>query len=306
VKAVVYENYGPPEVLKLIELPKPSPKENEVLVKIHATTVTAGDWRMRKAEPAAARLFNGLLKPRKVKILGFELAGEVEATGPDVKRFKPGDQVFAFTGFGFGAYAEYICLPELGAFEKTGFLELKPANLSYEQAAALPSGALTAQGFIRKAKIQPGQKVLIYGASGSVGTYAIQLARLDGAMVTGVCSTANLDLVRSLGAQQVADYTADDFWVDSQKYDVIFDAVGLLPHQKRKRSLVRNGVFLPVTGSIRFELHDFILIKELAESGQLKPVIDCTYPLKQIIEAHRYVEKGHKKGNVVITVIDQA
>ena len=306
MKTVIYEKYGPPEVLKLIELPKPAPKGNEVLVKIHATTVTAGDWRMRKAEPAAARLFNGLLKPRKVKILGFELAGEVEATGPDVKRFKPGDQVFAFTGFGFGAYAEYICLPELGAFEKTGFLELKPANLSYEQAAALPSGALTAQGFIRKAKIQPGQKVLIYGASGSVGTYAIQLARLDGAMVTGVCSTANLDLVRSLGAQQVADYTADDFWVDSQKYDVIFDAVGLLPHQKRKRSLVRNGIFLSVTGSIRLELQDFTLIKELAESGRLKPVIDRTYPLEQIIEAHRYVEKGHKKGNVIITVVDQA
>lgn len=325
MKAIVYKKYGPPDVLQLKEVDKPTPKDDEVLIKIHATTVTATECTFRRGEPFMARFFMGLFKP-KITTLGEELAGEIEAVGKDVKLFKKGDQVFGTAGPKFGANAEYLCVPE------DGVLALKPNNTRYEEAATSVDGFLTAMPFLRDTgKIQSGQKVLIYGASGSIGTSAVQIARYYGAEVTAVCSAANIELVKSLGAHKAVDYTKEDFTKSDQTYDIIFDTVGKTSFTKCKSSLAKNGIFLEsgigmgimpyviwtsIVGSKKAKIaatglrspqertKDLLFLKELMEAGRIKPVIDRRYSLEQIAEAHAYVDKGHKKGNVLIRVTD--
>ena len=305
MKAIVCTKYGPPEVLQLEEVEKPVPKNNEVLIKIFATAVTASDCIVRgfKLPPFSTigimmRLVIGFTKPRN-PILGMVLAGEVESAGKNVERFKPGDQVYTINVRRFGTYAEYISLPE------NEVIALKPSNLTYEEAAAIPYGGMIALHYLKNGNIQNGQSVLIYGASGANGTAAVQLAKSFGAKVTGVCSTTNLELVKSLGAEAVIDYTKEDFTNREERYDFILDAVGKRKSSKFdfKKVLTPGGKFISVDdGSPKFHTEDLILLKDLVEAGQIKPVIDRLYPLEEIVEAHRYVDTGHKKGNVIIAV----
>ncbi|MDO9273374.1 MAG: NAD(P)-dependent alcohol dehydrogenase [Rugosibacter sp.] len=322
MKAIVYERYGPPEVLQLKEVEKPAPKDNEVLIKIHATTVTSGDWRVRSLNVPVGfglimRLVFGVSRPKQ-PILGTELAGVIESVGKGVRKFKIGDQVFAFSDAAMGCHAEYKCMPEDGA------VAVKPVNLTYDEAAALSFGGTTALDFLRRGKLQSGEKVLVNGASGGVGTAAVQLARHFGADVTGVCSTANVELVRSLGASHVIDYTKEDFTQNGETYDVIVDTVGTAPFSRSNASLKEGGRLLMVLGGLPDMLQipwvsmtsskkviagpaagcaeDLRFLAGLAEAGEFKPVIDRRYPFEQIAEAHRYVDTGRKKGNVIITL----
>lgn len=328
MKAILWTKYGPPDVLQLKEVEKPFPKDNEILIKIHATTVTAGDCEARSLKipilfRLPMRLYVGFRKPKRITILGQELAGEVESAGKNIKLFKKDDQVFGTTGFSFGAYAEYICLPEEPK-EMEGALAIKPANMTYEEAAAVPVAALEALHFLRQANIQHGQMVLINGAGGSIGTFAIQLARYFGAEVTGVDSTMKLDMLRSIGTDHVIDYTQEDFTKNGQAYDVIFDVPGKTSFSSSIRSLKKNGIYLlanpglsqmvralwtsitsrqkVIFGAGSQKTEDLVFLKELIEAGEIKSVIDRCYPLEQIAEAHRYIETGYKKGNVIIVL----
>jgi len=297
MKAMIYTRYGSPNVLEIHEVPTPEPKHDEVRIQVHAATVSAGDSRMRRADPFAARLYNGLFRPRRVRILGFELAGVIDACGEGVTRFSVGDAVFAACGIGFGAHAAYRCLPQ------SGIIAHKPSNLSFEEAAAVPVGAGTAMRLLRKAEVRSDQDVLIYGASGSVGTYTVQLAAFYGARVTGVCSGANLSMVSTLGATAVIDYVSEDYAAQEQRYDLVLDCVGKSPTSQRKRALKPGGrTFSVMKLSSDETLRDMMFIKDRLEDGSLHPVIDRTYPFERLPEAHAYVDAGHKAGNVVITM----
>jgi NADPH:quinone reductase-like Zn-dependent oxidoreductase len=294
MRAVPFKGSGSADQLELAEVPKPAPEPNEILVRVHAATVTRGDVALRKVPFLLARLFGF----RRKAMLGHEFAGEIESVGAEVTRFKEGERVFGTTtGLTTGSYAEYICVPE------EGVLATVPANISYEEAAPVPIGGLTALHFLREGDVESGKKVLVYGSSGSVGTFAVQLAAHFGARVTGVCSTSNVDLVKSLGADEVVDYTQQDFTEAGQTYDVIFDAVGKTSPRQSKKVLAGNGSYVSIRSSIAKEkTEDLLVLRDLMEAGEVKAVIDRRYPLEQIPEAHRYVEKGHKRGNVVITV----
>ncbi len=301
MKAIICTKYGPPNVLQLQNVEKPKPKKNEVLVKIHATSVSTGDCRIRGFNSPLLfwipmRIILGFRKPRK-PILGVELSGEIEDIGIDVTQFKKGDQVFALTELNLGGYAEYTCVHE------SGLIALKPTNVTYEEAAVIPFGGTSALHFLRKGQIKKGQRVLIYGASGSVGTAAIQLAKYFGATVTAICSSSNFDLVTTLGADNVIDYMKEDFTKRGEHYDIIFDAVGKYKKSLCTDALMPNGKYVSVNGMMaKVSKEDMNLLKQLAETEKLKPVIDRTYRLEEIAEAHIYVEKGHKKGNVSITL----
>jgi len=309
MKAVICTRYGPPEVLQIQDVPQPTPRDNDVLVKIHATSVHIGDCKIRSLKPGMGpvkdfffkpmmRIMLGFRGPRK-SILGMEFSGTVEAIGGSVTKYRVGDEVFAANDLQFGAYAEYTCIPE------DGIISHKPANMSWGEAAVMPNGCMTALMILRKANIQPGQKVLIYGASGSVGTYAVQVAKHAGAEVIGICSTSNLDMVSSLGADRVIDYSKEGFTLDSGSYDVVFDAVGKIPPPKAKTALNEGGVYLNVLSSsndITLVQKDLLYLKDMVEQGHIKSVIDRTFSIDQIVEAHHYVDQGHKKGNVVVNL----
>jgi NADPH:quinone reductase-like Zn-dependent oxidoreductase len=302
MKAIYYDKSGSPEVLEFKEVEKPIPKPDEILVKVFASSVTSGDVRLRKIPRFILFLVGLIFGFKPMKISGIEFAGEVEDTGDEVTRFKKGDKVFGTTtGLTFGGNAEYVCLPEE---RKTGVIIKKPDNISYSEAAVIPVGGMTALHNLRKANIEKDQKVLIYGASGSVGTYAVQLAKNYGAEVTGACSTGNTELVKSLGAVNVIDYTIKDFSTCNIIFDVIFDAVGKISKSRCKKILKKNGKYLSVKYPTSEKTEYMIFLKELIEQGKLKPVIDRHFKLEEIVEAHTYVEAGHKKGNVVITIVE--
>jgi NADPH:quinone reductase-like Zn-dependent oxidoreductase len=305
MKAVVCTKYGKPEVLQIQDIKKPVPKDKELLIRIYATSAHIGDTRIRRADPFLVRLFFGLFKPKMNLVLGLEIAGIIESIGKNVEIFKPGDKVFALTNMKLGGYAEYKCLPaknERNSWQRNGLVAIKPANLTFEEAATVPAGGLTALRNLQKANISSGQSILINGASGSLGTYAIQLAKFYGADVTAVCSAKNFDLVKSIGADKVIDYAKEDFTKIGKKFDIVYDTVMKTKASRCRRILKSSGIFLNNSNLSKIKKEDLQFLKELIENNKLKPIIDKTYSLNDIVEAHRYVDKGHKRGNVAITV----